>query len=91
MKREELITFLNLIVGKRVEIKNSGYISSKNSIKSLSYEINYEILVIKDSISNNYMMFDLNAIKQININENNAILNLFYDDEIAPDIVINVL
>ena len=90
MKNTKLITFLNSALGKNATIKNSGYTTCQILIKKLEYEINYEILALKDGKSENYIMLDLKKINEIYIEENEAILNLFFSDEVDTDVTIAI-
>lgn len=90
MKKTELIAFLDSALGRNVIIRNSGYTSCQILIQNLEYEINYEILALKDSKSDNYLIIDLTNINEINIEKNEATLNLFFSDEVDTDVTIEI-
>lgn len=90
MKNTELITFLNSALGKNATIKNSGYTSCQILIQKLEYEINFEILALKDSKTDNYIILNLTNINEICIEKNKATLNLFFSDEVDTDVTIAI-
>ena len=65
MNKTELISFLESVRGKKLLIKNSGYMACQAEIKEFNFDIKYDILTIHDKKTNNYVVVDLKRNKEI--------------------------
>ena len=65
MEKTELIPFLEQIKGRRIILKNSGYMACQTSVEEFKFYINYNILMMGDNKSDNYMVLNLEKIKEI--------------------------
>lgn len=88
MRSKEIIQFLNSIQGKKVIAKSSGYIAFQTIIYKLEYIINYGIVTIKDKQTENFMVVDLRKIKELTINKEKISIQIFINDEVETEIVI---
>ncbi|MBQ9658225.1 MAG: hypothetical protein IJV31_05605 [Clostridia bacterium] len=88
MENSEIINFLDTIKGKKVVIKNSGFIGSQATVKKFKYDINYQILTLSDEKSSNYTVLDLGKIKEVYINYDDWSLTAFFNDEIETEVLI---
>ena len=90
MNKSELISFLESIRGKRLLIKNSGYMACQAEIKEFNFDIKYEILTIHDKHTENYVVVDLKRIKEIRKEREEFYLTIYIDDEIETEVSIKV-
>ena len=90
MVKTELITFLETLKGKIVMLKNSGYMACQTLVKEFDFYVQYNIVTMKDNISENYMVLNLEKIKQIQKAEDKAIVTVYIDDEIETEISIEL-
>ena len=67
---------------KPITIKQNGFVSSRLSIESLKYNLEYDILTLEDSNNSNYMYFNLNQVYKIEEQENKIIFFLDNDTQI---------
>lgn len=90
MEKSELIPFLETLKGKRVILKNSGYMACQAVVKKFDFYIQYNILMMKDNKSDNYMVLSLDRIKEIQKEENKTIVTVYVDDEIETEVSIEL-
>lgn len=90
MEKTELIPFLETLKGKSVMLKNSGYMACQTLVKEFDFYVQYNIVTMKDNISENYMVLNLEKIKQIQKAEDKAIVTVYIDDEIETEISIEL-
>ena len=90
MEMSELIPFLETLKGKKVILKNSGYMACQTEVKELNFYIKYNILMMKDNKSDNYMVLNLEKIKQIQKEENKMLVTVYVDDEIETEVSIGL-
>ena len=86
MDKTELIPFLETLRGKSLLLKNSGYMACQTEIKEFEFEIKYNILTMKDNESKNYMVLNLEKIKQIYKEDNKLAILIYIYDEIETEI-----
>lgn len=86
----ELISFLESINGKRLLVKNSGYMACQTEIKNFNFYIEYNILTIHDKETENYVVVDLKRIKEIRKEKQEFYLTIYIDDEIETEVSIKV-
>jgi len=86
MDKTELIPFLETLKGKSVLLKNSGYMACQAKIKEFDFDIKFNILTMKDNKSENYMVLNLEKIKQIYKEDNKLAILIYIDDEIETEI-----
>lgn len=91
MEKTELIPFLNTLKGKKVILKNSGYMACQTSVEEFDFYINYNILMMKDNKSDNYMVLNLDKIKEIQKDKNEILVTVFIDDEIETEVSIELI
>ena len=91
MEKTELIPFLNTLKGKKVILKNSGYMACQTSVEEFDFYINYNILMMKDNKSDNYMVLNLDKIKEIQKDKNEMLVTVFIDDEIETEVSIELI
>ena len=90
MDRAELRPFLETLKGKSLLLKNSGYMACQAEIKEFNFEIKYNIIMMKDNKSENYMVLNLEKIKEIYKDDENLSLVIYIDDEIETEISIKL-
>lgn len=90
MEKTELIPFLETLKGKNVILKNSGYMACQTSVGEFDFYIKYDILMMKDNKSDNYMVLNLEKIKQIQREENAMQITVYVDDEIETEVSIEL-
>jgi hypothetical protein len=90
MEKAELIPFLETLKGKNVILKNSGYMACKTSVSEFDFYIKYNILMMKDNMSDNYMVLNLDKIKQIQKEQNEVKVTIYVDDEIETEVSIQL-
>ena len=90
MEKSELISFLETLKGKSVILKNSGYMACQAVVEELDFYIKYNILMMKDNQKDNYMVLNLEKIKQIQKEENGMKVIVYVDDEIETEVSIEL-
>lgn len=90
MEKSELIPFLETLKGKNVMLKNSGYMACQAEVQEFDFYIKYNILMMNDKKSENYMVLNLEKIKQIQKEENKASVIVYVDDEIETEVSIEL-
>ena len=90
MERNESIPFLETLKGKKVILKNSGYMGCQAEVEELDFYIKYNILMMKDKKSKNYMVLNLDKIKQIQKEEKQMSVTVYVDDEIETEVSIEL-
>lgn len=88
MERKELIPFLETLKGESVTLKNSGYMACQTDVKEFDFYIKYNILMMKDNQSENYMVLNLEKIKQIQREKDEMLVTVYVDDEIETEVSI---
>ena len=91
MEKTEIIPILNTLKGKKVILKNSGYMACQTSVEEFDFYINYNILMMKDNKSDNYMVLNLDKIKEIQKDKNEILVTVFIDDEIETEVSIELI
>ena len=81
MEKSKLIPFLENLKEKSVILKNSGYMACQTEVKQFDFYVQYNILMMKDKTSENYMVLNLEKIKQIQKQDNQTLLTIYVDDE----------
>lgn len=90
MDKTELVPFLETLKGKNVTLKNSGYMACQTSVSEFDFYIKYNILMMKDNMSDNYMVLNLEKIKQIQREENEIKVTVYIDDQIETEVSIEL-
>ena len=90
MEKEELIPFLESLKGKSLILKNSGYMACQTSVEEFDFYIQYNILMMKDNKSDNYMVLNLERIKQIQKEENSMHVIVYINDEIETEVSVEL-
>lgn len=90
MEKSELIPFLETLKGKSVILKNSGYMACQTEVKKFNFYVKYNILMMEDNRSDNYMVLNLERIKQIQKEEDNIQVIVYVDDEIETEVSIEL-
>ena len=90
MDKTELIPFLETLKGKNVILKNSGYMACQAEVEELDFYIKYNILMMKDNKSENYMVLNLDKIKQIQKEEGQMLVTVYVDDQIETEVSIEL-
>ena len=90
MEKTELIPFLETLKRKKVILKNSGYMGCQTTIEELDFYIKYNILMMKDNKSDNYMVLNLEKIKEIQKEDNKMLVTVYVDDEIESEVSIEL-
>ena len=90
MEKTELIPFLEALKGKNIILKNSGYMACQTEVKEFDFYIQYNILMMKDSKSENYMVLNLEKIKQIQKETNDIKVTIYVNDEIETEVSIEL-
>ena len=90
MEKTELILFLQTIKGKNVILKNSGYMACQTLVQEFDFYIKYNILMMKDNKSENYMVLNLERIKEIQKQESEMLVTIYVNDEIETEVSIQL-
>ena len=90
MEKSELIPFLETLKGKNVILKNSGYMACQTEVKQFDFYIKYNILMMHDKTSENYMVLNLDRIKEIQKQDNQTLVTVYIDDEIQTEVSIEL-
>lgn len=90
METPELISFLESVKGKKLLIKNSGYMACQTEINKFDFYIKYEMLHMYDIETDNYVVVYLPRIKEIRKEEGEFYLTIYIDDEIESEVSIRV-
>lgn len=90
METSELISFLESVKGKKLLIKNSGYMACQTEINKFDFYIKYEMLHMHDSETDNYVVVYLPRIKEIRKEEGEFYLTIYINDEIESEVSIRV-
>lgn len=90
MEKTELIPFLETLKGKSVILKNSGYMACQTSVKEFNFYIKYNILMMEDNKSENYMVLNLEKIKQIQKEADEMLVTIYIDDAIETEVSIEL-
>lgn len=90
MKEAELIPFLEKLKGKSVILKNSGYMACQTNVEEFDFYIKYNILMMKDNKSENYMVLNLEKIKEIQKKDSEMSVIVYVDDEIETEVSIEL-
>ena len=90
MDKSELISFLESCKGKKMLIKNSGYMACQTEINKFDFYIKYEMLHMHDLETDNYVVVHLPRIKEIMREEREFYLTIYIDDEIESEVSIKV-
>ena len=91
MEKAELIPFLETLKGKSVILKNSGYMACQTETQEFDFYVQYNILMMKDNKSDNYMVLNLEKIKQIHKEERGMLVTIYVDDEIETEVSIKII
>ncbi len=90
MEKTELIPFLETLKGKSVILKNSGYMACQTRAQEFDFYVQYNILMMNDKKSENYMVLNLERIKEIQKEENKTLVTVYIDDEIETEVSIEL-
>ena len=90
MEKSELIPFLETLKGKSVILKNSGYMACQAVVENFDFYIKYNILMMEDRKSDNYMVLNLERIKQIQKEKNEMLVTVYVNDEIETEVSIEL-
>lgn len=90
MEKTELIPVLETLKGKSVILKNAGYMACQTIVEEFDFYIKYNILMMKDNKSDNYMVLNLEKIKQIQKQENEMLITVYVNDEIETEVSIEL-
>lgn len=90
MERTELIPFLETLKGKSITLKNSGYMGCQTEVKEFDFYIKYNILMMKDNKSENYMVLNLERIKEIQKEQDRVSVTIYINDEIETEVSISL-
>lgn len=90
MEKTELIPFLEMLKGKSVILKNSGYMACQTEVQEFDFYIKYNIVMMNDSKSENYMVLNLERIKEIHKEQNKTLVTVYVDDEIETEVSIEL-
>ena len=90
MEKTELIPFLETLKGKSLILKNSGYMACQTAVEEFDFYIQYNILMMKDNKSDNYMVLNLERIKQIQKEENSMHIIVYINDEIETEVSVEL-
>ena len=88
MEKAELLPFLETLKGKKLILKNSGYMACQTSVEEFDFYVKYNIVMMEDKKSENYMVLNLDRIKQIQKLENSMQIIVYIDDEIETEVII---
>ena len=90
MEKTELIPFLETLKGKSIILKNSGYMACQATVQEFDFYIKYNILMMKDNKSENYMVLNLEKIKQIQKEDDKMLVTIYINDEIETEVLIQM-
>ena len=90
MEKSELLSFLESCKGKKLLIKNSGYMACQTEINKFDFYIKYEMLHMYDKETENYVVVHIPRIKEIRKEEMGFYLTIYIDDEIETEVSIKV-
>ena len=90
MEKSELIPFLKTLREKSVILKNSGYMACQTEVKQFDFYVEYNILTMHDKNSENYMVLNLDRIKEIQKQDNQTLVTVYIDDEIQTEVSIEL-
>lgn len=90
MEKTELIPLLETLKGKSVILKNSGYMACQTMAQEFDFYVKYNILMMKDNKSENYMVLNLERIKQIQREQNELLVTIYINDEIETEVSIEL-
>lgn len=88
MDKTELIPFLETLKGKSLILKNSGYMACQTAVEEFDFYVQYNIVMMKDNKSENYMVLNLERIKEIQKAEKEMLITVYIDDEIETEVSI---
>lgn len=78
--RTKLLEGLEKLNGKAVTIEQKGFIQNCLSIKKLNYEVEYDILKIKEEESKQYVEINLNQVYKVQMEQKQ--INIYVDNDI---------
>ena len=90
MEKTELIPFLETLKGKKVTLKNSGYMACQTEVEEFDFYIKYNILMMEDNKSENYMVLNLERIKEIQKEQDRVSVTIYINDEIETEVSISL-
>ena len=90
MEKSKLIPFLETLKEKSVILKNSGYMACQTEVKQFDFYVKYNILMMHDKTSENYMVLNLDRIKEIQKQDNQTLVTVYIDDEIQTEVSIEL-
>ena len=82
---KEFVKILKGFKGSGIYIKTEGKICSRSTIHKLDFQLQYDILRIKDKISSNY--FNINMVYQLKTSKDKNVLKLYTDEDIVITII----
>ena len=85
-QKEKILGELNKHVQKPIVINQTGFISSKFFINSLTYEIKLDTLTLRDGKENIYISINLNQVCKVETSKNSIQMFLDNDTEICIQI-----
>ena len=85
-RKEKILGELDKHTQKLVVIKQTGFISSKFFINSLTYEIKLDTLTLRDEKANIYISINLNQVYKVETSKNSIQMFLDNDTEICIQI-----
>jgi len=88
MDKTELIPFLETLKGKSLILKNSGYMACQTAVEEFDFYVQYNIVMMKDNKSENYMVLNLEKIKEIQKADKGMLITVYIDDEIETEVSI---
>jgi len=88
MDKTELIPFLETLKGKSLILKNSGYMACQTAVEEFDFYVQYNIVMMKDNKSENYMVLNLERIKEIQKADKGMLITVYIDDEIETEVSI---
>ncbi len=91
MNKSELIPFLESIKGKKILAKSSGYLACQTTIEEFDFYIKYNILMMKDNKTDNYMVLNLDTIKQIQEDNGRTLVTVYVNDEIETEVSVEII
>ena len=90
MEKSKLIPFLETLRERSVILKNSGYMACQTEVKQFDFHVKYNILMMHDKTSENYMALNLERIKEIQKEDNQTLIIIYIDDEIETEVSIEL-
>ena len=84
---KEFVKILKGFKGSEIYIKTEGKICSRSTIHKLDFQLQYDILRIKDKISSNYFNINLNMVYQLKTSKDKNVLKLYTDEDIVITII----